>query len=192
MNDKNSLIWKEESRKEVFDCKIFSVNESICKSPQNKLKTFSVIDAADWAIVIPVLQKEQDDEFVMVWQWRHGMKELCLEFPGGVFEPGENPHEAAARELWEETGYKPEKITKLGEFSPNPAIMSNKLHVFLAEELVDTGSQNLDPDEFVSVEIVSAEKVLAGAGKYPFTHALMGCALAMYLQNNINKKGAGK
>ena len=182
MNETELLSWKEESRKKVFDCRIFSVNESICRSPLNKLRTFSVIDAADWALIVPVLKISNLPEFVMVWQWRHGMQELCLEFPGGVFEPGENPEDAAARELWEETGYKPEKIIKLGEVSPNPAIMANKLHVFLAEDLVNTGSQNLDVDEFVSVEIVKAEKVFTGIGKPPHSHALMGCALAMYMQ----------
>jgi len=189
--DKNNLTWKEESRKKVFDCRVFSVNESFCRSPDNKTGVFSVIDAADWAIVVPVLETVSltpsgtlGKKFVMVWQWRHGLRELSLEFPGGVFEPGENPEEAAGRELLEETGYKAGKIRKLGEFSPNPAIMSNKVHFFLAEDLVNTGRQDLDPDEFVEVELVDVDAVRKGMGKPPYVHALMGTALAMYMLGN--------
>ena len=148
------------------------------------MRSFSVIEASDWAIIVPVLETPQGKQFVMVRQWRHGSQCLSLEFPGGVFEPGENPKEAAARELQEETGYKPGKIRKLGELSPNPAIMSNKVHFFLAEDLIDTGSQRLDPDEFVDAELVGADTVLKNIGKVPYIHALMGTALALYLQQS--------
>ena len=182
-----TLAWKEEGRKKVFDCRVFSVYESYCINSQglrpDELRTYSVIDTSDWAIVVPVV----DDEFVMVRQWRHGSQSISLEFPGGVFEPGENPHEAAARELLEETGYKAGKITKIGEFSPNPAIMSNTAHFFLAEDLVNTGRQELDPDEFVEVELISIDDVIKGQGKPPYSHALMGSALVLFLQQRMDK-----
>jgi len=176
----DELAWKEESRKKVFDSRVFSVCESYCKSPHNELGTFTVLDAVDWAIVVPVLETPEGKKFVMVWQWRHGSQCLSLEFPGGVFEHGENPQDAALRELQEETGYRPGSIRKLGEFSPNPAIMSNKVHFFLAEDLVNTGSQHLDADEYVEVELVDTEEVIKGMGKPPYVHALMGSALALY------------
>ncbi|GHV96622.1 DNA mismatch repair protein MutT [Spirochaetia bacterium] len=179
MDDKK-LIWNEESRKRVFDCKVFSIWESYCRSPDNELRTYSVIDATDWAIIIPVIESARGRQFVMVKQWRHGSQCLSLEFPGGVFEPGENPAEAAARELQEETGYRPGKIRKLGEFSPNPAIMSNRVHFFLAEDLTNTGKQDLDEDEYVEAALVDTEEVCQGMGKPPYIHALMGSALALY------------
>ena len=176
------LVWKEESRKKVFDCRVFSVHESRCRSPDGELKSYTVLDSSDWAIIVPVLETPQGKKFVMVRQWRHGSRSLSLEFPGGVFEPGENPEDAAARELLEETGFRPGAIRKIGEFSPNPAIMSNKVHFFLAENLVNTGKQKLDSDEYVETELVSADDVFKGMGKPPFIHALMGSALALYLQ----------
>ncbi|MCL2067365.1 MAG: NUDIX hydrolase [Treponema sp.] len=191
MNEKK-LVWNEERRELVFDCKVFSVWESYCKPPKlqqtsGELHKFSVIDAKDWAIVVPVIDSPKGTKFVMVWQWRHGAQSLSLEFPGGVFEPGENPQEAAARELHEETGYKPGKIKKIGEFSPNPAIMSNRVHFFLAEDLINTGKQSLDDDEFIKVSLVDADEVHEGIGKHPYIHALMGSALALYLREH-NKR----
>jgi len=180
----NDLIWKEEGRKTVFNCSIFSVGERYCRSPDNYLKTYTVLDTSNWAIVIPVMETEKGRKFVMVRQWRPGARELSLEFPGGVFEKGENPAEAAARELMEETGYHAQTIEKLGEFNPNPAIMSNQVHFFLARDLNPPAEQDLDDDEYVEVVLVPWREVLNGLGKAPYIHALMGTAMSLYLQKN--------
>ena len=183
--DEKKLMWSEQERKKVFDCNVFSVWESYCIPPDapqasGELKTFSLIDARDWAIIIPVIETPQGKKFVMVRQWRHGAQCMSLEFPGGVFEPGENPLQAAARELLEETGYVPGKIEKIGEFSPNPAIMTNRVHFFLAEHLTFSGSQNLDEDEYVAVTLADTDEVRQGMGQPPYIHALMGSALSLY------------
>ena len=176
------LTWNEEGRKTVFDCPVFSVEERYCRSPDNELKTFTVLDTRDWAIVIPLLENAEGKKFVMVRQWRHGARELSLEFPGGVFEKGEDAFAAAARELQEETGFRAGKIEKLGEFNPNPAIMSNRVHFFLARDLETPGRQKLDEDEYVEVETVAVEDVMSGLGKPPYIHALMGTAVSLYLR----------
>jgi len=183
--DKKQLIWTEQERKQVFNSRVFSVWESKCKAPETlqeerESQVFTVIDAKNWAIVVPVIDSPNGKKFVMVWQWRHGSQCLSLEFPGGVIEHGEIPEEAAVRELYEETGYKPQKIEKIGEFSPNPAIMSNRVHFFLAENLTGGGRQNLDEDEYVETVLVDIDEVIQGMGKEPYIHALMGTALALY------------
>jgi 8-oxo-dGTP pyrophosphatase MutT (NUDIX family) len=180
---KENLIWKEEGRRDIFTCPVFTISERSCRSPDNELRTYTVMDASDWAIVIPVLETEKGREFVMVRQWRHGARDLSLEFPGGVFEKGEDEFQAAARELREETAFNAGKITKLGEFNPNPAIMSNRVCFFLAQDLTPAGDQDLDEDEYVEVETCPQEDVLKGMGRPPYIHALMGTALALYLRH---------
>jgi len=176
------LDWLEESRKTMFSCSIFSVSERLCRRREGtKLKKYSVLDTSDWAIVIPVLETARGREFVMVRQWRHGARELSLEFPGGVLEKGESAQKAAIRELREETGFHANKIEELGVFSPNPAIMSNRVHFFLASELDPPKAQELDEDEYVEVETVPWEEAFRGMGKPPYIHALMGTAMSLYL-----------
>jgi len=186
MEDK--LGWKEEGRKIVYNCPIFRVGERYCRSPENDLNTYIVLDTSDWAIVIPVLETQRGREFVMVRQWRHGAQDLSIEFPGGVFEKGEDGATAAARELREETGYRAEKIEKLGVFNPNPAIMSNKVHFFLASDLKTPLEQDLDDDEFVEVATIPWKEVLNGLGKAPYIHALMGTAMSLYLREVGSRK----
>lgn len=185
--ENNHLIWDEKSRKDRFKNRIFTIQERVCVSPEGREGIFSVMDCRDWAIVIPLLdapagKEEASGSFVMVRQWRHGSRSLSLEFPGGVCEPGEAPEAAAARELSEETAYMPGRILKLGEMSPNPAIMTNRVHFFLADSLRDTGSRNLDADEYVDVEIVPTDTVIRNMGKPPYIHSLMAAALMLYMR----------
>ncbi|MDR2403631.1 MAG: NUDIX hydrolase [Spirochaetaceae bacterium] len=181
-SENGHLIWQEENRRDIFKTKVFTVRENRSRSPTGESGTFTILDAPDWAIVIPVLEKAGERRFVMVRQWRHGSETLSLEFPGGVFEKGEEPSEAAARELREETAYQAGRIRKLAEMSPNPAIMANRVHFFLAGDLHYTGNQELDADEYMDVVLVSPEEVLRNMGRPPYIHALMAAALALYLQ----------
>jgi 8-oxo-dGTP pyrophosphatase MutT (NUDIX family) len=175
------LVWREEGRKTLYRGPVFSVDERICRSPDNETRSYTVLNAADWAIVVPVLTEGETRKFVMVRQWRHGALELSLEFPGGVIEEGESPEAAAERELREETGYRAGRLVRLGEFSPNPAIMSNRVFFFIAEDLEAGGAQNLDEDEYMTVETAAEGEVIKEMGRPPYIHALMGTALGLYL-----------
>lgn len=104
----------------------------------------------------------------MVRQYRFGAGVETLEIPAGKLEKGENPYEAGMRELREETGYKTDKLTSLGDFLPTPAYCSEKIYLYMANNLEYCG-QDLDDDEFLSVE------------KYP-----LDVLHEMVLKNEIN------
>ncbi|MCQ2610832.1 MAG: NUDIX hydrolase [Treponema sp.] len=177
MND-NDLIWKEESRTEVFKTPVFSVLNTKSISPDGQEGTYVILSPKDWACVIP----EDGDNFLMVKQWRHGYKGLSIEFPGGVIDDGEKPEEAAVRELKEETGCTAQKMIYLGSCSPNPAIQENKMHYFLAQGLSKPGKQDLDDDEYVTAFPVPQKEVFAKMGSSEYPHALMIAALVYYNQ----------
>ncbi len=133
--DDSALIWKVGNKEKLLDTPIFTVNQSKNTAPDGHSGNYVSIDALDWAAVIPVV----GDDFLMVKQWRHAYQGLSLEFPGGVIDAGESPEEGAARELLEETGCKAGTLVHLGTMSPNPALFSNRFHVFLAEDLTAAG-----------------------------------------------------
>lgn len=178
MTDKE-LIWKITETEHLLHTPVYDVISQHEVSPTGLEGDYIAIEAHDWVMVIP----EYRGSFVMVRQWRHSSEELTTEFPGGVRDSGEDPAETARRELFEETGFKAGRLTKLGDCSPNPALFKNRFHVYLAEDLVPTGEQALDDDELLTYRLIPIDEVVGGFGRGELTHALMGAALAYYLQH---------
>ena len=85
-------------------------------------------------------------------------KSEMLEIPAGKMEYGEDPLECGARELIEETGYKAEEFTHLGEYYATPGYCEEKLNIFLARKLTFVG-QNLDDGEFLNVSKYSLDEL---------------------------------
>lgn len=173
---KKNLTWHEKSKKELLKTVVMTVQKITTESPAGTAGNYIVMDAPDWVIVIP----EIDGNFLMVEQWRHGAQKLSIEFPGGVIDKNETPEEAALRELKEETGYEPKKMTYLGSASPNPALMRNTVYFFAAEQLSKTGTQHLDTDEFLDYLEIPMETVFKEIGGDNYPHALMLAALFKY------------
>ena len=180
-NNDSDLIWHETERSELLKTPVFTVTQRTSKSPTGQTGQYIVNEARDWVIVIPA----SGEDFLMVRQWRHGEKGLSVEFPGGVVDAGEDPLDAARRELKEETGATAKQLTKLGVMNPNPALFSNHVHVFLAEKLEFSGEQNLDSDEYVSYLTLPQHEVLQKLGGGEYCHALMASAAALYLARQV-------
>jgi 8-oxo-dGTP pyrophosphatase MutT (NUDIX family) len=175
MNDKK-LEWKIESERELLKTAVFTVKETTSISPEGGKGHYIVQEAPDWVIVVP----EINGKFLMVRQWRHAQNALSIEFPGGVINKDEKPEDAARREMEEETGYKAGKLTYLGFANPNPALMRNRVHFFAAENLLSTGKQHLDDDEFVQYLQIPCDEVYKKIGGEEYPHALMMSALLKY------------
>lgn len=112
--------------------------------------------------MVPLLD---GNRVVMVKQFRHAAGRVMLEIPAGTLEPGEDPLAAAARELQEETGYKPGALEPLGSEHTAPGYTTELIHLFLATDLEESRLDQ-DDDEFIETVILpfdaALESVMAG------------------------------
>jgi ADP-ribose pyrophosphatase len=88
--------------------------------------------------------------------------ETLWEVPAGTLEQGEPVEAAAARELAEETGYRAGRWRKLLEFYPSPGVLSERTHLFVAEDLT-AGAMQPEADEQLEPQVVPFERALAWA-----------------------------
>ena len=181
--DNDRLKCEITETKRLLHTPVFDVTQQAEVSATGIQGDYIAMDAPDWVQVIA----EYEGRFLLVRQWRHAAQCLSLEFPGGVVDRGEDAATAARRELLEETGFKAGRLLHLGTVSPNPALFCNQYHVYLAEELVPTGTQKLDDDELLSFLSKPVDEVIRDYGKGEYTHALMGTALLFYLQYRSKK-----
>lgn len=107
-------------------------------------------------VMIPVAD---DGKLLLVKQWRQPTGKTLVELPAGTLEAGEPPDACAERELQEEIGYKPAKLTSLGGFFSAPGFCTEYLHLFLAEGLTPDRKQG-DEDEHIEVLPTTLEEAL--------------------------------
>ncbi|CAM3217746.1 NUDIX hydrolase [Rhodothermus bifroesti] len=172
--------WKCLHREVLADYKVFRIWREQVQPPRaTKPYDFYLLEAIDWVNVIPVTPEGQ---IVFVRQYRYGTKEVSLEIPGGAVDPEDpSPLEAARRELREETGYAPEHLRYLGAVAPNPAILTNRCHVFLAENVRLVGAQQLDGAEEIEVVLLEVGEIPERIMRGEITHALVLAALYLYM-----------
>ncbi|MBF5042835.1 NUDIX hydrolase [Aggregicoccus sp. 17bor-14] len=170
--------WPLLRRGRTYDFKILQVREDVVADPRTGNEHPRVtLECADW---VNVIAYTKGGELVLIRQFRNGIRANTLEVPGGIIEPGEDPALAAARELEEETGYRPARVEPLGWVHPNPAMQTNRTYSFVARdcEKVHAGAQ--DAGEDIAVELHRREDVARLILENEITHSLV--VVAFYLE----------
>jgi 8-oxo-dGTP pyrophosphatase MutT (NUDIX family) len=167
-------------KKTILNTRPFDIEEvSFEISELNVSYTHYRLAAPDWVNVLPVLA---DGRIALIRQPRVGPMTRVLETPGGVMDPGErDPTMTAARELEEETGLTSQRLLPLASVNPNPAIMNNTCHFFVALGCIPATTRKHfpDADERIEVEIheAAALDLLIRTGQV--NHALSCLCIAL-------------
>lgn len=116
---------------------------------------FDFISHRGASAMIPV---DKDGKILMVRQYRNAIDDDTLEIPAGGLNPGEDNQTCAIRECEEETGYRAGKVYHLLDLYTTVAFSNERIGIYYTKELT-LASQNLDEDEFVTIERYSIEEL---------------------------------
>jgi 8-oxo-dGTP pyrophosphatase MutT (NUDIX family) len=170
--------WTPVETEFLQDCSVFQVSRVLSRSPRNgRTFPFYRIEASDWVNVVPTTET---GDLVMIRQYRHGSRALTLEIPGGMVDAGEDPAEAARRELLEETGFEAPDLEPLGAVNPNPALFANRLHVFAAPGARRVAETRNEGNEHTEVELVPRRRLPELLRRGAIDHALVVAALHLW------------
>ena len=149
---KNNIYEKlketQTSREEIYDGDIIQFVKDIVKLLNGTIARREVA-LHNGAVCIVALT--DDNEIIMERQYRYPFDDVIWEIPAGKLDKNESdPLDAAKRELKEETGYTAKNYRFIGEYYGSPAILREKIYMYLATGLKE-GEQKLDEDEFLDV-----------------------------------------
>ncbi len=124
----------------IYDGRVVKVFKDSVELSTGQKSFREVVKHSGGVVILAV----REDKILLVKQFRYPLREVMFELPAGKLEAGEDPFEAAKRELEEETGYCANKWTNLGYVYTSPGYSNEKLYLFKAEDLEFT---HCHPDE---------------------------------------------
>lgn len=122
------------------------------------------------------------DKYVLLKEYRYPIKQWTYEFAAGIIDDGEQPVDAAKREVEEETGYIADSITELGEFYPSFGATNEVIHLFFAE-CSEKLQERQEYTEFITYELVDYERIEELIKNGEFKH---GAGLAAWLKYKLH------
>ena len=156
---KDLTFFKEHTKESrlIFDGKVLHLYKDDIILPNGRVSMREYCEHGGAVCVVPLTREE---EVVCVRQYRYALQRVTLEIPAGKLDsPTEDHTEAALRELREETGYVPGRITPIGDLSTSPALLTEIIYMYLAEDLSE-GDTDPDDDEFIEYVKIPLEDMV--------------------------------
>ena len=124
-------------------------------SPGDEPQIYHAVEQADYVSIVAVTP---DGKLPVVRQYRPAIEGFSWELPAGLVDPGESPADTCRRELLEETGLCARAIHPLGQNSPCPGRLNNRIHNFFVE--AGECIAGFEPEPGLVVTLMSPEDVV--------------------------------
>ncbi|MBP5242260.1 MAG: NUDIX hydrolase [Clostridia bacterium] len=167
----------------VYQGKILSVRCDDALLPDGKPCTREIVEHPGGTSVLYV----ENGKVLLVKQFRYAFGESIYELPAGKLNAGENPMEAAKRELSEEAGIEAETLSPICVYYPTCGYSAEKIYLYFAEK-AGHGAAHLDEGEFLNAEYIPLERVydMINSGEIKDSKTII--AVQWYLLRKLNVK----
>ncbi|WDC83802.1 NUDIX hydrolase [Caloramator sp. mosi_1] len=176
-------MFKEKTLKSnyLFNGKVINLRIDEVKTCSNRISTREIVEHNGGVGIVAV----QEDNVLLVRQYRRPFDEIIYEIPAGKLEKGEEPLNCAFRELEEETGFKALDMKLMTSIYTSPGFCTEKLYIYFCDKMIKTKT-NFDEDEYlelIKVPISEAKRMILD-GTIKDAKSIIGILL---LDDFINK-----
>ena len=126
-------VEKTLSSQLIYEGRAVKLRVDTVKMASGRETTREIVEHSDCVAIIAI---DDNDNVLLVNQFRKPVDKELLEIPAGGIEPGEDPVTTVRREMSEETGYLPRKVERLGGFYSTPGYCTEYLYLYLATDLI--------------------------------------------------------
>lgn len=140
----------------LYNGKIIELRVDEVELPDGKRAKRELIKHPGAVAIIAITDQ---NELVLVEQFRKALERSIIEIPAGKIEAGEDPQKTAIRELEEETGYRANEFTYVQSFATSPGFADEIIHLYLARSLEKVENPAAgDEDEFINLQECTIEE----------------------------------
>ena len=144
------MAEKTLSSQLIYDGRAVKLRVDTVKMPGGRETTREIVEHSDCVAVVAI---DDNDNVLLVNQFRKSVEKELLEIPAGGIEPGEDPVTTVRREMQEETGYLPQKVERLGGFYSTPGYCTEYLYLYLATDLTPSPLYAEDTEDIRLVRV---------------------------------------
>lgn len=150
---------------------------------------FNVLRCGDGVTVLATTSNDdRDGELYLIREYKYAIGRHILQLPSGGIDDGEEPLQAAMRELLEETGLAAGTWTSVGIVHPYPTNVAATVHLFVAHDARPVH----EPEPGIDLLLVGRDTALDLIAKHEVTHAASLACLLTYLVHSGGHPPAGR
>lgn len=161
-----------ENVRNVFRGRVLTLNLEQVRLPNGQVAELEIAHHPGGAAVVAI---DAERRVCLLRQFRHAAGGWLSELPAGKLDGGEPPLECARRELAEEAGVSARRWEKLGEFFSSPGVLTEVIHIFLAQDLAPVDAAPEDHEVLEATWVPLRDAVdLAASGRLHDAKSLIG------------------